>query len=1144
MPLQQPLTEYDPLITIQQRDVFGQFGESAFLGNWFVFLKANAQVPTDPSQTQRTVPQILFRGKETLPLPGVEIQPTPLPHCTLVSLTSDKTLYRANRDIVRLFIASPNEAKQEILLSVSLNSQTYADYPVTLDEFGLCLYPLRDLPEGEYVATLVDSPADACRFEVAEYRLAALNAELVEQQLSGDTLRYILSVTTFNTPYSGPLEIELQERGQRVGERSQLRCNRDGLCRGTVKLSGVGPYTLNIIVGERTATIALKGSEQERREMLTISELGELRVLSLLPTPQANQCRGMYISRGGANTEPFLARRLVGNAIEITPRADIEALRVVTVNPVRETSGEKYYEQLKAEQSIQVPVPPPYGIILLGAFIDGHAWEGWCAVLRPSELSLQCEAPKEAKPGSRVTVTLKTGVTDRVVPVQLIVKDQRLIAQSDTQMEFAARIKANISTWQKQSVTGTIERQLSQVNQIQPVMFRRAVMGTAFVGVMPMMAAPGSAGVPQVLASSMRVPVGAAGMVRVQATATTAVPTQLTNVRLSFPEVVYNSIVKVQGEAQVEVKLGDSMTRYSIEAFALSPETLDWQRVETTLETTQQVYGELTVSPFVFPGDPVMGRLDVGAASGAAMVEVQHDGEVLPLFSDTGSAITPGLPIPSGTVVRFPVRPGTITSVVRDARKGGSDVSERYVTEPGRLRHIVRRLRLLTPGAVVTLQDTHALELHPMPGLERPFQVFVEAASQYPYGCVEQTSTKLFAMYVGYITNHHDEKRASEYEAAILAWHKRLVSMYLPQSGFCLYPPQEGVVDKPDTHYAPLAVKHLLDLPVAEQSGAKSSALLSVLSEIRAMANDAATYYKIENPPHMLHDCHDAYRVLTSSATVQTARDEAVAFVRSRLKQRNGNVSVVIDEQNPLRRLFGAGVAARKETAYAAAVLLKTGETSDLSLAIAATNTLTSQINAEGRLYSTVDTAACLALMTALRDAGVLADDGNGRVAVNGQEMSLADALVYREKVEAIQCVQGVVAAQITSEVIEDWHAFKSQLAVEVRLERRGQIQEQFSVGDELDLVIKVRQYEPGLLAHVCLPDALARIVGGGQVKRFSLDFCEKNELRVPLAAINSTQGATDKEKTAQHWAVIVRNMFKEEQVGNPGLLEVMVKNK
>jgi len=173
--------------------------------------------------------------------------------------------------------------------------------------------------------------------------------------------------------------------------------------------------------------------------------------------------------------------------------------------------------------------------------------------------------------------------------------------------------------------------------------------------------------------------------------------------------------------------------------------------------------------------------------------------------------------------------------------------------------------------------------------------------------------------------------------------------------------------------------------------------------------------------------------------------------------------------------------------------------------------------------------------------------------------MSLAEALAYQGKVETLRAVEGVVSARLTSEVIEDWSAFKSNLPVEVRLERKGRVQRQFKVGDELDLVISVPRYEPGLIAHVCLPDALARVVGGGQVKRFSLDFTEKSVLRIPLAAVGSTMlpqgkdGAAqhgllhwlgikrDSEQSVQHWAVIVRNMFKEEQIGNPGLLEVSV---
>src|SRR3989440_9049434 len=915
---------------------------------------------------------------------------------------------------------------------------------------------------------------------------------------------------------------------------------------------------------------------------MVISDLGEVRELGLLPVPQSNQCRGMYIAQGGVNTEPFLVRRVIGSEVEITPRVDAELLRVVVVDPVRKTFEEKLYSNLQVDQSIRRPIPTPYGIVLLGAFVDGKAWEGWCAVLRPSDIQLQCEAPKEAKPGARVTVTLKTGISDRVIPVQLIVKDQRLVAPSDPQVEFAACIKKNLGSWSEQTGTGEIDRQMAHLTRNRWYDERATRFGGprpmvafsagAFPGASPpMMAVPMAAPVMQSTStpSELRMPARANGDAayqkietgvttaaqRTTQTAPTATP-MLAKMRLQFPEIIYNNIVRVQEQASVEVTLGDSMTRYSIEAFAL--ETLDWQRVETTVDAVQPVYGELSVSPFVFPGDPVMGRLHVGAASGGAIAEVRHDNEALPLFFQDGSEVAPGLPIPSGSVVLFPVRPGVITSSVRDARKGGIDVSERYVTEPGRLRHIARRLRLLTPGDEVTMGEPRVLELKPMPGLERPFQMFVEGAVNYPFGCIEQTSCKILAMFTGYITNLEHAEIARNYEAAILVWHKHLQSMSLPNGGFTMYPPEEGGANTPDTHYAPQGVKHLLNLPAAERSGIQQKAILDILNEIASMARKAAAFYKIDLPPKDIADCHAAYQVMMHS-NAQRIRDKRAAFARNKLQEHTGQTYVEVSSGASAHILYGTALARRQEPAYAAATLLAAGYAADLPKAIAATNYLTSQLNADGRLYSTIDTAASLALLLGLRAAGVVTTADGGLVEVNGQQMKLVDALASSEKVEALRCIEGVVAVEVTTEVIEDWRTFKNVLPVEVRLECNGRAQKSFKAGDALELVISVPRYEPGLIAHICLPEALARIVGGGQVKRFSLDFCEKNVLRVPLAATGSTAlpamkdveseqtllrwlGNIDKRASnAQHWAVIVRNMFKEEQIGNPGRLAVIV---
>ncbi|HVB72888.1 MAG TPA: hypothetical protein VNE38_04965 [Ktedonobacteraceae bacterium] len=1163
--IQQNLSvDYDSSLHISDVSLIDRLENSALVGNWFAFLKPDwlQRSSFEPLLTASGItttsikPVILFRGKDELMLPGATISPRPLPAAQLISLTSDKALYRANRDTVRLLIAAPLQPGTALTLHLRVSGNAYADFPLTLDQYGLCLWSLQGLPEGEYRATLESIEAVDCRFEVAEYRLSPLNAELVAQQLSGSALHYTLAISAFGQPYTGQVEVEVQERGQRVGKRALLNCNRQGQCRSVARLTGAGPYTLNIFAGERSATIALKGSEQERREPLVISELGEVREISLLPQPQSNNWRGVYITRGASNNEPFVMQRVVGSEAEITPRAPVEMLKAVIVDAARATSEELVFENLPAGQPLRLPVPAPYGVILLGAFIDGHAWEGWCSVLRPSELQLQFEAPKEARPGARITVELKTAITDRPVPVQLIVRDARLIAPGDPQVELAARIKKHLTVWREQSKTGTVERKLADYRQQYhppfPTMLRAMAMQ---VPPQPFMATTSA---PVVRQPTTTVGAGFApahppvptGAMQPEISPTPTTPTtpqaSLAKIRLSFAEIIFNEIVMVQGETEVELKLGDSITRYSVEAFALDPRALDWQRATTEINAVQPVYGELSVSPFVFPGDPVTGSLYVGAASGGAIAEVRHDNEILPLFHEDGSEVTPGLPIPSHSLVRFPLRPGVITATVRDARKGGVDVSERYVTEPGKLRHIARRLRLLTPGEAVSSSEARVLELKPMPGLERPFQVFVAGAVKYPFGCIEQTSSMLLAMFVGYITNLQHVEVARDYEAAILVWHKRLRSMELAGGGFCMYPPEEGQTGTVDTHYAPRGIKHLLNLPTIEHSGIKEAAMLDILRDIAALAKKGAAYYKIALIPRAINDCHDAYQIMMRSDS-QQERDKAAAYAREKLKERADQTFVAVPEGTSSYNLYGQAVAQRQETAYAAATLLAAGQAADLPAAIAATNYLTGQLNEEGRLYSTVDTAACLALLLALRASGVVDTAGGGMIEVNGQPMKLAEVLAYNEKVESIRCIEGVIAVQVTSEVIEDWSMLKSVLPVEVRLERAGRVQKNFKVGDALDLVISVPRYEPGMIAHVCLPDALARIAGGGQVKRFSLDFCEKRVLRVPLAATSATSLAgmqrfgMTRNKNAQHWAVVVRNMFKEEQVGNPGLLEVVV---
>src|SRR5579885_1157193 len=206
MSAEKSLAQYDPDVSVSDGALAEQLGDAALVGDWFVFVKASWLVRSGMAgllaasgvEKMQVKPAIFFRGEE-MTLPGAKIAAKKLPRPSLVSLTSDKMLYRANRDTVRLLLADLQHTNEPVRLRLRLSGNPYADYPVTLDEYGLCLWSMQGLPEGEYEAAMVagESESDPCRFEVAEYRLAPLNAELSDQQLNGDVLRYTLSVTAF-----------------------------------------------------------------------------------------------------------------------------------------------------------------------------------------------------------------------------------------------------------------------------------------------------------------------------------------------------------------------------------------------------------------------------------------------------------------------------------------------------------------------------------------------------------------------------------------------------------------------------------------------------------------------------------------------------------------------------------------------------------------------------------------------------------------------------------------------------------------------------------------------------------------------------------------------------------------------------------
>jgi hypothetical protein len=598
--------------------------------------------------------------------------------------------------------------------------------------------------------------------------------------------------------------------------------------------------------------------------------------------------------------------------------------------------------------------------------------------------------------------------------------------------------------------------------------------------------------------------------------------------RNDFADIAYCGIVHTdeRGKANLSFQVPDAIASYNIEAFALSESGREWCSTKKRLDVSKPVWAEFKLPKFIYPGDKSPATLDVSCASGQFQLRLLCDGVPVP-FNLVGALQTASDSYTGQRAqVIFDAHPGHWRVEVEDLVTHECDVAERTVGELGRFKGLARRFQLLLPGEILERQAHKVLKLRLLPSLEKPFNLLCDATADYEYHCCEQTAAKLVAAVASLMAGGDPVKLRD----VILAGVAREQRMHLPGRGLTLYPPDETCgVAEPDNYWGKIAAEHLCGLSIPGKSRFALDTTRSY-SEIQralqiaiAIGEDAAFAYKLPLVPTQIENGRDAYRALMR---FPPAQDKALQYARRSLQQSNAD-----------RQMPQDAVLSRAEQAYCAATLLVAGNQSDRALAVAATNRLANSLDSHGRLYSTVDSVALIGLMTALRGAGI-GTSGTVRVLLNGRAMSLAEAMEVSStnQIDAIAVLEGAVLVELTTEVVEDWNTFQADLPVQVQLvvspERaNGSLRG----GDTVELVVKVERYEPGLLAHVCLPPALSRLEGGGEVKRFSVDFCGRNVVRVPLLVTGHTF------PPGEHWAVVVSNMFSEERTGNPGLLRVQV---
>jgi hypothetical protein len=843
---------------------------------------------------------------------------------------------------------------------------------------------------------------------------------------------------------------------------------------------------------------------------------------------------------------------------------DLAALREYPPYEALRTRGlrEIALGDLAAGEVVEVDVPAPMGILALGAFLSGVPWEGWATTITPSALAPSIVVPQRATPGAAAVVAVETGRAGDDVSVYLVVKDGRLLTPDTPESRLAGGIKAVAEGAARALAEGRPTETLAQLARppMPPPMpyavfgappgmgmpqdgavFVAASMagaptGESFGPPPPVRAmaprSPGSAGsrprmaapppppaarLPKEAAPGAPPPPQAGGSGPYRESPPPPPPS------VEEPEVLFAGLVATQGgRASVSLRLGPDFADYVVEAFAVAG--TDWAPASGRFRAEKEIFATLDVPAFVHPADGAVGRLHAGTRSGGR-VRVTRDGNEVRLLSG-GRALAPGERLGPGRVeLSFLAGPGAYEATLEDD-SGAVERTAREVQTPGLLRSLARSVRFLEPGQALSRDDDPSiLALRVLPGLDKPFSALVDATAHYGHACCEQTAAKMMAACAMFALAAEDRARRDRAEAILLTGVRRMATMWLRGRGFKMYPESPP---SPDTYWGPKAAQYLWNLGLLRDL-APSRALDDALREGLAMAEDATAAYDLAWPPTTPTTCAEAYAALRFGKA-----DGAALSVVQRLVPADGSLPQV-----PPSPYGGGAVAMRSEGAYGAAVLLRAGGASERQRALALANAVIASIGPGGGLYSTVDSVAAIALLSELSAAKILG--GAGEVEVDGKPLSHVEAVAHAGEIRSLRAVSGVTAVEITRMVEERWERFQGGLPIAVRLQKGTATTRRFEALDPVELEVTLEGgYKPGDLLWVCLPDALSRVVGGGQVKRFAVDFAGQSQVKVSLAATGVTLGP-DGAPAPARFAVCVRNMFEEERGGNPGVLEVTV---
>ena len=751
-------------------------------------------------------------------------------------IITDKKIYKPGENIrAAVFAPSLPDASSTLLIRHSVSgAEALYEEKIQLNQSGagFCSFP--GIEAGEYEMALQIKRSkfsiteyDKVSFSVAEYSLSLLEAKLHKYKVYGGKFLAEACITRLNSPFTGKISAKIcdDKTGHEILSK-ELFVNE-----GAMSLEfELPPKSLNLfhlrIITEDGGTAEIHFPEKPSgvKNEISLGKLGNHFTGSIHPMPGSRDLGWFNTALSSRGAFPLELWEIYEEKAILRSTCALKKAQVVLINPLNGEYRVFDYNDVEEGREFSFEIDFPYTVIHAAAWGE-NPMESWGVVFRKSETGLELETPDTIEPGQEINIRLKSA---KPVKCLLTITDSR-VEREDPVKKAGGNIYKTIAGYDNLlsgEVKETDEESLDNYKLFQALLNRSgafsgiremfpehlairytllplAIFGNSIVVAMKdpgnilaiddIRLITGYKVIPirireEIINGYIKEIWGAVELCTLcekpdlsfhssrEILKMKAVPIPIpipipTPTRSKFPDVIHFEMFDMDGTAERTIIAGEQPGTWKCSAYAI--DGFDFTGVEREILSTKECYVEIDTPAATGDEDEieVKVRFNTGSSDRTGTLK-------LTIYDETITEEVTG----EGVLEIVLTKPGEIIAEIR-----AGEFTDRVIKTVLPLRKgktTINRIQILHRGEAVTGDNIEIYASIPL-----LIKDCIESLLDYPYGCAEQTSAKLYGLSIAchYAMKGTIDRKPEDISKFIIPGLNRLAMFYYNPGMFSLW---------------------------------------------------------------------------------------------------------------------------------------------------------------------------------------------------------------------------------------------------------------------------------------------------------------------------------------------------------------------